>query len=69
MPAHGGTGQGDAGMNDYADMMPAEFAALLAKFPERQEPFTKAWDEYAAALRACQPEAPDVDLMRKVGAL
>ena len=56
-------------MNDYAEMMPAEFAALLAKFPERQEPFTKAWDEYAAALRACKPEAPDVDLMRKVGAL
>ena len=56
-------------MNDYAEMMAAEIAALLVKFPERQEPFTKAWDEYAAALRACKPEAPDVDLMRKAGAL
>ena len=56
-------------MNDYAEMMPAEFAALAAKFPERQESFAKAEADYAAALRACMPEAPDVDLMRKAGAL
>ena len=56
-------------MTDYAEMMPAEFAALAAKFPERQESFTKAWDDYADAVLACMPEAPDVDLMRKAGAL
>jgi hypothetical protein len=55
-------------MNKYDNMMPAEFAEYFHNLTRRTESFDKAQAEYDAALLACKPEAPDVDLMRQVGA-